>query len=144
MMRQDHTDTVRSILSELAQSQMKSALCLSQLQDYFTTDTDLHRAAGDVPHADGNTFCVLWRNRSCHLGHTQSFFLFAKMVHRCNHFISYDHLLRDVWRGESRSYDTVRSAVRELKDKLRHGKMHGLARAIRGQGRHYGLILGRL
>ncbi len=142
-MRQDHTNAVRSILSELAQSHMKSALCLSQLQDFFATDPDVRSDNSDVPRADENTFCIYWRNRKCHLGHTQSFFLFSKLLHRCNHFVSYEQLLRDVWGGQTKSDETVRSAIRELKHKLCRGKMRKLALAICAEGRHYGLILSR-
>jgi hypothetical protein len=42
-----------------------------------------------------------------------------------------------------RSRDAVRSAVRELKSKLCQARMQKLASAIRGQGRHYRLILHR-
>jgi hypothetical protein len=43
--------------------------------------------------------------------------------------------------GAATEGDTVRSVVRELRRKLVRANMRPLPDAIRGQGRHYGLIL---
>ena len=67
----------------------------------------------------------------------------SRLLRRVNQYVSYERLRDDVWYGETRSADTVRSAVRQLKLKLRTAGMSDLASAIKGQGRHYGLIISR-
>jgi DNA-binding response OmpR family regulator len=135
-------EQIRQALSELSRAQMTAASCVSQLQELVAIDDagpTPHRS--DQPRADETTFCVVWRKRQCYLGHTKRFHLFARLLRRTNQFVSYDHLLRDVWHGDVKSPQTVRSAVRELRRCLVRAKMQRLAAAIRSEGRHYGLIL---
>jgi DNA-binding response OmpR family regulator len=142
-MRMNHAErleAIRQVLSQLAQSNLTQAICVSQLQDLVKTDLD-GIPTSTLPRADESRFCVVWGRRTCHLGHTRSFHLFARLLRRANQYVPLDHLLRDVWGGDRRSSDTVRSAVRQLKQKLVRARMPQLAKAIRGQGRHYGLIL---
>ena len=142
MQRIGRMDEIRVVLAELHQAQTTAALCLSKLQELSATDLDTGapiRAA--TPFADPTSFCIVWRNRSCHLGSTTSFKLFARLLRRANHYVSYDHLLRDVWSCNVKSDDTIRSAVRQLRRKLSSARMGPLARAIKGEGQHYGLFL---
>jgi hypothetical protein len=135
-------EQIRLALAELSRAQMTAALCVSQLQDLVALDDAGSRPhKSDVPRADETTFCIIWRKRRCYLGHTKRFHLFARLLRRINQFVSYDHLLRDVWHGDVKSPQTIRSAVRELRRRLVRAKMHRLAEAIRSEGQHYGLIL---
>jgi DNA-binding response OmpR family regulator len=133
---------IRQTLLELSQAQLRAALCVSQLQELVAVDggTEPPGAQGQ-PRVDESTFRIEWRGRSCFLGHTKCFRLLVCLLRRTDRYVSYDHLLREVWNGDVKSADTVRSAVRELKRRLTRARMPKLAAAIRGQGRHYGLIL---
>ncbi len=143
MRRSDQMHAIRQALSELAQAQVTAALCVSQLQDLVSVDhPDATPHIAGMPRADAGTFSVIWRSRRCHLGHTKCFRLFTRLLRRANQYVPYEQLLRDVWDGDVKSPDTVRSAVRELRSKLVRARMRRLASAIRAQGQHYGLIFG--
>jgi hypothetical protein len=138
------TEAIRQTLMELSQAHVTAALCVSRLQELVGTDAaSVPAGATKIPRADEAKFAILCGSRRCYLGYTKCFRLFVRLLRRANHYVSYDSLLRDVWDGDVKSPDTVRSAVRELKHKLRRARMTKIARAIRGQGRHYGLILER-
>jgi DNA-binding response OmpR family regulator len=144
MLRIERLDAIRGTLKELAQAQTTAALCLSELEELVTIDGSIDPSNGkSLPRADESKFCVIFGQRTCHLGHTNSFKLFVRLLRRADHYISYDHLLRDVWRSDVKSPETIRSAIRQLKTKLECAKMRRLAQAIKGQGRHYGLMLQR-
>lgn len=138
----DQISAIRQTLSELEQAQIRAALCVSQLRELVAVDPGIHVEDRRVlPRVDQSRFCIHWRGRSCFLGHTKCFRLFVCLLRRTDHYVAYDHLLRDVWNGDVKSPETVRSAIRELKRRLSRARMARLAGAIRGQGRHYGLIL---
>jgi DNA-binding response OmpR family regulator len=142
MTQQQQLDAIRSVLSKLAETQMTTAICLSQLQDLVAIDAATpDRGKKRMLRVDDDTFRIVSGKRSCYLGRTKLLKLFNRLLRRANHFVSYSYLLRDVWDGDVRSPDTVRSAVRELKKKLIRARMRRVARCIRGQGQHYGLIL---
>jgi len=142
MVYRDQISAIRQILSELSQAHLRAALCISQLDELVAIDCDVEVPNGQlIPRVDESKFCIAWRGRSCFLGHTKSFHLFICLLRRANRYVSYDHLLRDVWNGDVKSPDTVRSAIRELKKRLSRARMGRLAQLISGQGKHYGLIL---
>jgi hypothetical protein len=144
MLRMERLDAIRHILKELKNAQTMSALCLSNLEELVATDAGVDPFdCRPRPRADESKFCVVWGRRKCYLGHTNSFKLFVRLARRTNHYISYDHLLRDVWQNDVKSPETIRSAIRQLKLKLKSANMRRLAENIRGQGQHYGLILQR-
>ncbi|MBK8270667.1 MAG: helix-turn-helix domain-containing protein [Planctomycetes bacterium] len=90
---------------------------------------------------DHSTLSVLWEGQTCQLGYTVLFKLVDRLSRRPNQFVTFDQLLHDVWNGDSRSPDTIRSAVRNLRQKLTDAGMNRLAAAIQGQAGRYGLIL---
>jgi len=49
---------------------------------------------------------------------------------------SYTRLINEVWEGQCRSDETIRSTVRQLKHRLKQAKMGGLAKAVRSNKRH--------
>jgi len=87
------------------------------------------------------TFSVLWRDATCQLGPTTPFRLLVRLARRPNQYVTYDHLIDDVWDGQIRSPTAIRSVARDLRRSLRGYGMHALADAIHGQGRCYGLML---
>lgn len=98
-------------------------------------------ASGTRPLVDQATLCVLWAGKSCPLGDSYPFYLFERLCRRPNQFVPHEQLLRDVWDGDVRTYETIRSVVRHLRQRLRDAGMSDLADAIRCRGRRYGLIL---
>jgi DNA-binding response OmpR family regulator len=78
------------------------------------------------------------------MGYTLLFRLLNAMALRPNRYLTHEELLDQVW-GNTRSDATIRSAIRELRNRLRRAGMGDLAEAIDGNnpGR-YGLMLHRL
>jgi hypothetical protein len=96
-----------------------------------------------VPIADPDILAVRWKGKTCFLGKTLAFKLFARLARRPNHFLSHDLLLDEVWECRV-TKEAMRSVVKMLKQKLRQAGMADLAAAINGRRREcYGLILDR-
>jgi DNA-binding response OmpR family regulator len=84
---------------------------------------------------------VTFRGCTCCLGNTLVFRLIERLARRPNHFITFDRLIRDVWDGQPKSDEAIRSLVKELRDRLRKNGMRKLASSIRGQKKAYALML---
>ncbi len=93
------------------------------------------------PLVDSSTFSVFWAGKTCSLRRTILFRLAERLARQPNQYITADQLLRDVWEGGIKSPDTIRSAVRHLRQRLSSAGMEDLAAAIHGTGGRYGLIL---
>ena len=93
------------------------------------------------PLVDSSTFSVLWAGKTCLLRRTVLFRLAERLARQPNQYITVDQLLRDVWEGGIKSPETIRSAVRHLRQRLSGAGMKDLAAAIHGTGGRYGLIL---
>jgi DNA-binding response OmpR family regulator len=136
---------VHSVLDQLTEVQISAAFSLERLRQLLSSGlTATTIGLTSYPVAEPSTFSIVWSGRTCHLGPTKLYRLFACLVRRPDRYISHDQLLRDVWLGDSRSAQTVRSAMRNLKAKLVRAGMGDLARAIRSRGRHCGLMLDRI
>ncbi|GJQ29597.1 MAG: hypothetical protein HBSAPP03_14810 [Phycisphaerae bacterium] len=91
---------------------------------------------------DRQTFSVYWQQRACFLGYTLPFRLLERLAQRSNQYVSVDRLVQDLW-GGPKAPSTIRSAVSDLRFKLRAAGMSGLADMIDGSNPgHYGLIGG--
>jgi DNA-binding response OmpR family regulator len=126
------------LLDQLAAAHTTAAICTDEIR------TVLRAAAGGGPQSpvvDHSRLCVRWGGKSCPLGDSYPFYLLERLCRRLNQFVSYDQLLRDVWDGDVRTDETIRSVVRHLRRRLRDAGMQDLAGAIRCRGRRYGLIL---
>jgi len=93
------------------------------------------------PRIDHTTLSVVWAGKNCYLGYTISFKLVNRLAQRPNHFVTEMDLLRDVWDGDQKSPNTIRSAIRNLKQRLQDAGMEDLALAIQGDGGRYALLL---
>ena len=93
------------------------------------------------PRIDHTTLSVVWAGKNCFLGYTISFKLVNRLAQRPNHFVTEMDLLRDVWDGDQKSPNTIRSAIRHLKQRLQAAGMDDLAVAIQGEGGRYALLL---
>jgi DNA-binding response OmpR family regulator len=85
----------------------------------------------DRPTVDYGLLSVVFKGRTCFLGNTLAFRLFARLVRTPNVFVAYDDLLTDVW-GSIRTDCAIRSVVKRLRARLRKAGMGGLADAIDG------------
>lgn len=141
-------ERLRHLLADLAESLTSAALAAADIR----TILDPAMARGDGSGRDGrlppprvnrSMFCVEWEGRACFLGSTRTFHLLECLARRPNRYVSHAQLLSDVWRGDVKEVETIRSVVRHLRDKLRRAKMHALADAIVGTGQAYGLVLSR-
>ena len=113
--------------------------------DHAAESTFDQQSAGspddDLPIADQTTFTVAWRGRSCFLGNTLLFRLFARLLRSRNRYVSHVDLLDEVWDGQ-REVSVVRGVAKRLRDQLTKAGMEDLAHAIDGTtSRHYGLML---
>jgi DNA-binding response OmpR family regulator len=84
---------------------------------------------------------ITFRGGTCCLGNTLVFRMIERLARRPNQFISFDRLIRDVWDGQPKSDEAIRSLVKELRDRLRKKGMARLASSIRGQKKAYALML---
>jgi DNA-binding response OmpR family regulator len=106
-----------------------------ELSEHVPFCTQTHRrnvqAFNGRPVADRPSYSICWRGKTCFLGNTLPFRLFAQLAHHPNRFYTYDELLCDVWKG-CRSQEAIRSVVKVLRRKLREAGMGDLATAISG------------
>jgi len=100
-------------------------------------------SAPRIPIADADTLAIRWKGKTCFLGDTLPFKLFARLARRPNQFLSHDLLLNEVWECQV-TKEAIRSVVKTFKQKLRQAGMEDLASAIDGRRRNcYGLVLDR-
>lgn len=93
-----------------------------------------------ICRVDRETLSVFWKDRACFLGYTLPFRVLEKLALRSNQYISVERLTQDLW-GGSKAPSTIRSAVSDLRIKLRRGGMAGLADMIDGSNPgYYGLV----
>ena len=158
-MVQEQTQRVADLAQQLTETLMTAALCADEIRAIVQVALDSHSAVGwgrsqdakrrilppQRPLVDSSTFSVHWEGKTCSLRRTILFRLAERLLRQPNQYISADQLLHDVWEGGVKSPDTIRSAVRHLRDRLSCAGMADLAAAIHGTGGRYGLILdGRL
>ena len=93
------------------------------------------------PRVDLTTLSVVWAGKHCYLGYTISFKLADRLARHPNHFVTEADLLRDVWDGDQKSPNTIRSAIRHLKHHLQKAGMDDLAGAIQCADGMYALLL---
>jgi len=156
-MTQERTQRLAHLANQLVETLMTAAICAEELRTVIRAEIDgdgnSHgarsneepsvdgRARNERPIVDHSTLSLSWAGKRCYLGYTILFRLADRLSRRPNQFVTFDQLIRDVWEGGLRSPETIRSAVRNLRDRLSLAGMHDLAAAIRGHGGRYGLIL---
>jgi DNA-binding response OmpR family regulator len=93
------------------------------------------------PIIDTAAKTVTFQGCTCCIGNTLVFRMIERLARRPNQHISFDRLVRDVWDGNAKSDEAIRSLVKELRDRLRKSGMGSLASSIRGQNKSYALVL---
>ena len=101
------------------------------------------RSRGTVgrPILDEATVSVLWNGRVLHLGHTQGFWLLARLSRSANQDVTHLDLIQEIWDDDFTDTTVLRAGVRRLRIKLRRGGMGDLADAIVGHHGRYMLSL---
>ena len=146
-----------SLLSrQLSASLMSAALCAKEIGEIARDETDDtggkpgtsadgHRRkegkAQQRPLLDEATLSVIWRGRTLHLGHTQGFWLLARLARCPNQYITHLDLLEEIWEDGFADTGILRAGVQRLRVKLRQGGMGDLADAIAGHRGRYMLNL---
>jgi DNA-binding response OmpR family regulator len=143
------------LLSRIAEAHTTAAIAVAEMRAMVVKESEAARRRSSKPWwerpADGtagyqrpmidhSTFTVEWRGRKCRLGHHLSLKLLDRLCRRPGQYISHEEFLHEVWEAR-RSPETIRSAIRELRRRLRAANMSELADAIQAQGSCYGLIL---
>jgi DNA-binding response OmpR family regulator len=144
------------LLSRIAEAHTTAAIAVAELRAMLTKDSvGAHgqSSSGSYrehstgrpgqylrPVIDHSTFCVEWEGRTCCLGHRLSLKLLDRLCRRPGQYIPHEEFLHEVWEAR-RSPETIRSAIRELRRRLRAAEMGELADAIHGHGKCYALML---
>lgn len=116
------TGEIRTIL----QSELDNPATVRPSRSREATLRDgLHRR----PLVDNSTLSVFWQGKTCLLRNTILFRLAARLTRQPNQYITAGQLLSDVWEGGVKSPDTIRSAVRHLRQRLNRAGMDDLAAA---------------
>jgi DNA-binding response OmpR family regulator len=144
------------LLSRIAEAHTTAAIAVAELRAILTKQSSRPHGSSSArsyrensigetgqnlrPMIDHSTFCVEWEGRTCRLGHRLSLKLLDRLCRRPGQYIPHEEFLHEVWEAR-RSPETIRSAIRELRRRLRAAKMGELADAIHGHGKCYGLML---
>jgi DNA-binding response OmpR family regulator len=140
-MQPDKTERILQLLDQLVASHTAAALCVEEMRSLACDDDTSCSASTERPIVDQASLAVRWKGKTCRLGSTVTFRLFERLSRRPNYYVDYEQLLVDVWEGNVRTSETIRSVVTHLKRRLRESGMGELAEAIKGQGRRYSLLL---
>jgi DNA-binding response OmpR family regulator len=93
---------------------------------------------------DEARFTVRWDGRECELGQTLLYRLLRRLNALPVRYVTHEDLLEDVW-GAERTPSAIRTAVGDLRRRIKAAGMNDLAGAIDGRNPgHYGLRLDRL
>jgi DNA-binding response OmpR family regulator len=143
------------LTEQLSEALMAAAICADDIRAILRAELDGRnpvqwkrsqntKPRNPVPRrplVDSSTFSVFWGGKTCPLRRTILVRLAERLARQPNQYITADQLLRDVWEGGIKSPETIRSAVRHLRQRLSGAGMKDLAAAIHGTGGRYGLIL---
>lgn len=148
----DQARRLETLCRQLNEIIMSAALCTKEVA---TIVRNMHD--GDAPGANGQhgggrsvprrplldeaTLSVLWNGKSVHLGHTQGFWLLARLARSANQYVTHLDLIEDIWDNDLTDTAVLRAGVRRLRIKLRRGGMGDLADAIVGHHGRYILDL---
>ena len=152
-MTADKLQQLAALTTRLAESLMTAAICANEIRVMVRADLESPTARGRTrppdlrpghprrPLVDASSLSVLWAGKTCPLRHTILFRLAECLARHPDQYIAADQLVRNVWDDGVKSPDTIRSAIRRLRQRFTDAGMDDLAVAIRGTGGRYGLIL---
>lgn len=150
----DRERQLEVLCRQLNESIMRAALCVNKIATIVQAMGDGgarlnatsngrqgERRGTDRPLLDEATLSVVWQGRMIHLGHTQAFWLLARLARSVNQYVTHPDLIQEIWDNDLTDTAAVRSGVRRLRIKLRRGGMGDLAEAIAGHNGRYMLDL---
>lgn len=150
----DRERQLEALCRQLNENLMSAALCVKEIIDVVQTMRDgpsptnvtpngQHRGrkGSDRPLLDEATLSVVWHGNMIHLGHTQSFWLLARLARSANQYVTHLDLIEDIWDNNLTDTAVLRAAIRRLRQKLRRGGMGELADGIVGHHGRYMLDL---
>ncbi|MCC6661548.1 MAG: winged helix-turn-helix transcriptional regulator [Phycisphaerales bacterium] len=151
-MTTDPAARLEVLCRQLTENIMGAALCAKELASLVRELHDLTparangqavRSRGTVgrPILDEATLSVVWNGRALHLGHTQGFWLLARLARSANQYVTHLDLIQEIWDDDFTDTTVLRAGVRRLRIKLRRGGMGDLADAIVGHHGRYMLSL---
>ncbi len=143
---------LQSLSMNVATLELVAQRCTRELELLLKLATSLDQPESSTNHEPAplhlgrytvhrTTFSVCDGTRVCELGNTIYFRFFECLAREPDRCFTREQLLAVVWDGQRRSATTVRSAIFELRRRLRNAGMDELAEAIRFEGRAYGLKL---
>lgn len=151
-MTTDPASRLDVLCRQLTESIMGAALCAKEIATIVRDMRD-----GGAPHVNGQqcggrgypgrpmldeaTLSVVWNGRALHLGHTQGFWLLARLARSTNQYVTHLDLIQEIWNDDFTDTTVLRAGVRRLRIKLRRGGMGDLADAIVGHHGRYMLSL---
>ena len=138
---------------QLTENLMSAALCAKEVDAIAQAEVN-HRSDGTtatndngqrpkpaqenfLPLMEESTLSVIWRAGRLRLGHTQGYWLLARLLRRVNHYVTHADLMAEIWDDEFADTSLLRAGVQRLRVKLRLGGMADLARAITGHHGRY-------
>jgi DNA-binding response OmpR family regulator len=124
-----HAATIE--LMEQALALVSEELALDPHVYFHTRTVEKAQRSSNALHVNYELLSVDFRGRSCFLGNTLPFRLFARLAQRPNAYLTYEELFAEVWQCD-RSDAAVRSAVKRLRSAFRRAGMAELADAIDG------------
>lgn len=156
-MTTDRDSRLDVLCRQLTENIMSTALCAQQIVDVVR---EMHgdESRPDIgingegcfgkipcqrPLLDESTLSVVWKGRILHLGHTQGYWLLARLARSVNRYVTHLDLIQEIWEDEFTDTTSLRAGVRRLRVKLRLGGMGDLANAIVGHHGRYMLSLTR-
>ena len=155
-MTPENVRKLKLLSSQLTESLMNAALCAKEIGEIARAEIDDARGrpgangnggrrnsanAEQRPLLDEATLSVIWKGKTLHLGHTQGFWLLARLARCPNHYITHVDLLEEIWEDDFTDTSVLRAGVQRLRVKLRRGGMGDLANAIAGHRGRYMLNL---
>ena len=90
-----------------------------------------------APEVCVSTHSIYYGGRTCPLGNSVRFHLFARLARDPGHDVSYTDLKRSVWGGSFVERNSIQAAASRLRKDLRKAGMPDLADAIVGESRNY-------
>ena len=140
---------------QLTENIMGAALCAQQLativrerhygDGHLGGSENGHQRLDKISHSrpllDEATLSVVWNGKMLHLGHTQGFWLLARLTRSVNQYVTHLDLIQEIWDDDFTDTTVLRAGVRRLRIKLRRGGMGDLAEAIVGHHGRYMLNL---
>lgn len=153
-MGNDRERQLEAMCRQLSESLMSAALCAKEIITIVQTMRDeappgsagpngrqQERTRPGRPILDEATLSVVWNGRVLHLGHTQGFWLLARLSRSANQYVTHLDLIQEIWDDDFTDTTVLRAGVRRLRIKLRRGGMGDLADAIVGHHGRYMLSL---